>query len=502
MVGGRGVNADGAFSVNVEFALAGVLGAPILQAVLVVALARPPGLRDVIHIGFSLFAAVCAFAIVGAVANGETARLILARPLPNVELAFQIEPLGALMVATLSGLGVLHAVHAAGIVRAKHEDAPARLLAFIALAMAAVTAVALSANLFSFFVAYQALTLAAFPLVAHRGDDEARPAARRFLAILLASSIGLFLPAMIWTYALAGTLEFRPGGVLAGRVNELTANVLLLLFVFGLAMAAIPPLHRWLPASSRGPFPALVTIQALTVLPAGGIGLLKIAAFVFGPAMHFARYASWGLIVLVGAGMCAAALIALSKRDVRERLAYSCMAQSLAVAMGALLALPAGLFAAALHVVSLACAAATLLMAAGTTAAITMRTNVEDYAGLGRVMPWTFAGFAIASASMIGMPPFAGAWAKLWLITAAAGSGLIWAAGLAGVAAILTFTHLGPLAANALAARAPTDAFKRPDGASILLAAPVILSAAATLWLLVLADPLASFLSPIWTPNP
>ena len=208
------------------------------------------------------------------------------------------------------------------------------------------------------------------------------------------------------------------------------------------------------------------------------------------------------LIVVIGVSMCVAALIALSKQDVRDRLAYSCMAQALAVAMGTLLALPAGLFAAALQVVALACAAATLLMAAGTTDAITTRTSVADYPGLGRLMPWTFAGFAIASASMIGLPPFAGAWAKLWLITAAAGSGLIWAAALAAVAAILTFTHLGPLAASALAARAPTDAFKRPDGASLLLAAPVILSAAAALGLLVLADPLAAFLSPIWTPAP
>ncbi|MGD9967001.1 MAG: proton-conducting transporter membrane subunit [Hyphomonadaceae bacterium] len=487
---------------NPELALMGVLAAPLVQAALVMMFPRPPGLRDVVHIGFSLLAAICALFLVDAVAHGQTARIDLARPLPNVLLAFEIEPLGALMVATLTGLGVLHAIHAAGIVRAKQEESPARLLAFIALSMSAVAAVALSANLFSFFVAYQALTLATFPLVAHRGDEESRPAARSFLAILLASSTGLFLPAMIWTYALAGTLEFQPGGVLAGRAGVVTANVLLVLFVFGMAMAAIPPLHRWLPLSSRAPFPALVTIQALTVLPAGGIGLLKIAAFVFGPVMHQAKVAAWLLIVLVGAGMCAAALIALSKRDIRERLAYSCMAQSLAVAMGALLALPAGLFAAALQVVALACAAATLFMAAGTTAAITGRTDVADYAGLGRVMPWTFAGFAIASASMIGMPPFAGAWAKLWLITAAAGSGLIWAAALAGVAAILTFTHLGPLAANALAARAPTDAFKRPDGASILLAAPVILSAAATLWLLVLADPLAAFLSPIWTPDP
>jgi multicomponent Na+:H+ antiporter subunit D len=228
--------------------------------------------------------------------------------------------------------------------------------------------------------------------------------------------------------------------------------------------------------------------------------LLKVAALVFGPALADARIAAQALIVLAGVAMCVTALIALSKQDLRERLSYSCLAQLLAVALGALLASPVGLFAAALQVVALSCAAATLTMAVGTVLAATGRTAVADYAGLGRVMPWTFAGFALASASMIGLPPFSGAWAKLWLIAAASRSDLPWAAALAGAAAVLTFAHLGPLAANALAGRAPTDAFKRPDGASILLAAPVILSAAATLWLLVLADPLASFLSPIWTP--
>lgn len=481
-----------------EIALLGVLSAPVLQALFVLALPKPPGLRDVLHIGFALVAAVCAGRIVGAVANGETARIALAQPLPNVELAFVIEPLGALAAAAIAGLGFLHAVHSAGLVRAMQEKAPSRLLAFMALAVAATMAVAFSANLFTLFVAYQALILAVFPLVAHRGDEDARRAGRTFLATLLTASMGLFLPAMIWTYAITGALDFRAGGVLAGRVDELTANILLVLFVLGIAMSATPPLHRWLPASSRAPDPALTTIQGIALLPAGGIGIIKVAAFVFGPALADAEIAARGLIVLVGVGMCAAALIALSRQDVRERVAYSCMAQSLAVVMGALLALPMGLFAAALQVVALACSATTLTMAIGTTAAVTGRRTVGDYSGLGRVMPWTFAGFALASASMIGMPPFSGAWAKLWLITASAGAGLIWAAALVGIAAVLTFAHLAPLAANTLAGKAPTDAFKRPDGASILLAAPVILSAAATLWLLVLADPLSSFLAPIW----
>lgn len=486
---------------SVALALIGVLAAPIVQALLVLALARPPGLRDVVHLGGACVTAAFAVYLGLAVGAGESARIVIARPLPNVDLAFTIEPLGALMAAVIALLGVPHAAFTSGFVRATHQKSPARMMAFLALANAAAMAVCYSANLFSFFVAYQALALASFPLVAHGGADEARRAARVYLATLLGAAIGLFMPAMVWTYALSGALDFQPGGVLAGQVDPVTASVLLAMFVIGVAMAATPPLHRWLPVSSGAPYPALVTIQALALAPAGGVGVLKIAAYVFGPALHDARWAAHGLLALVGVSMCVAALIALSKQDIRERLAYSCMAQSLAVVMGALLALPAGLFAAALQVVALSCASATLLMAAGAVSAATGRDNIVDYPGLGRVMPWTFAGFAIASASMIGMPPFSGAWAKLWLIAAASGAGVPWAAALAGIAAVLTFAHLGPLAAHALAGRAPTDAFKRPDGVPVLLVAPVVLGAAATLWLLIAADPLATFLSPVWTPR-
>ena len=95
---------------NAEIALYCVLGAPVLQAALTMLLPKPPGLRDLIHIGFSLFAAVCAAYLANAVAHGETARIVLARPLPNVDLAFAIDPLGAMMVVVLTGLAVLHAV--------------------------------------------------------------------------------------------------------------------------------------------------------------------------------------------------------------------------------------------------------------------------------------------------------------------------------------------------------------------------------------------------------
>jgi len=489
---------------NPALALYLILALPLAHAIVLVMLPRPPGLRDVIHIGFSALTAALAFYLLNAAAHDIATRVTLGRPLQNVDLAFSVEPLGALFGAVIAGLSVLHAAHTTGFVRATGEKSAAGLMAFNALSAAAAIALAYSANLFTMFVAYQALVLVSSPLAARSDNEDVGRSVRTFLATLLAPAMGLFLPAMVWTYTIAGASDFRAGGILAGHgLDPTTANVLLVLFVVGLSMSAIPPFYQWLTATTAATYPALVSIQALALLPAGGLAVLKVAAFVFGSELAAAALASHILVALAGAGMCVAALIALSKQDLRERLAYSCMAQTLAAVMGALLALSAGLFAASLQIVATACAATTLLMAVGTTAAVTGRRNVADYPGLGRVMPWTFAGFAVACASMIGMPPFAGAWAKVWLIIAAAtpGAGMIWAAVLLGLASVLTFAHLGPLAAAALAARAPTDAFKKPDGASVLLATPVIIGAAATLWLLVLADPLASFLSPVWTPR-
>src|SRR5262249_39756941 len=162
--------------------------------------------------------------------------------------------------------------------------------------------------------------------------------------------------------AVAGTLEFRPGGILEGHVDPITANVLLALYVLGAPMTALPPGHRWLPLSSTALNSALLSIQATCVLPAGAVGVLNIADCGVGAVWHQAASASAALIVLAGISMCAAALVALSKQDLRERLAYSAMAQSMAAVIGALLAAPEGAFAAVLQLVALTCSAATLMM--------------------------------------------------------------------------------------------------------------------------------------------
>lgn len=478
------------------------LAAPLARAILSAAIARPPGLRDLLNILLALAQAATAIALMGAVARGETAPIVLARPLPDVTLAFVLEPLGVIVAAATSVLSVLHAIHTAAFLRASQDPAPARLQAFIALSSLMAMGAAFSANLFTLFIFYQGLTLASAPLIAHGGNEAARRASRLYLSMLLATSIGLLLPAIVWTYALAGDLTFRAGGVLTGHVTPIVANVLLALFVFGFAKAALPPVHRWLPAASTAPFPAIAVVQALAIIPAGAIGILKTTLYVFGPAMADARIAAHILLGLAGAAMCVAALNALGKQDIRERMAYAMVSQNAAVIAAAMLATPAGYFSAILQIVAQCFGALTLLMAFANVQAATGRVAAAEFEGLGRYMPWTFAAVAIGAISLIGLPPLAGAWPRLWLMTASAESGLMWAGALVAFGSIATFAYLAPLAAKALVGEAPADPFRRPDGASIILVAPMALTAAATLALIFFVDPLAQFLAPVWSAPP
>ncbi|MGE0828772.1 MAG: complex I subunit 5 family protein [Hyphomonadaceae bacterium] len=478
------------------------LGLPLARAALAAIAPRPPGLRDVLNIGLALAHAAAAIMLVARVAQGESAEIVIARPLPDIAFAFALEPTGAVVAAAIAVLSAPHAIHMTGYLRATQDAAPARFMAFVSLSICMATGVAFAANLFTLFVFYQGLTLASLPLVAHTGDEAARNALRTYLSILLASAVGLLLPAMVWTHALAGDLNFRAGGVLAGHVGPGTANALLLLFVFGYAKTALPPLHRWLSATAQAPLPAIGAIAALSVIPAGAIALLKTVLYVFGPAMADARIASTALLALASFVTVAAALNALGKADVRARLIYALIAQSAAIVAGAMLATAPGTYSALLQIVAQSVAALTLTMSFGAVHAATGRLNVEEMDGLGRLMPWTFAGVAIGAVSLIGLPPLAGAWPKLWFMTASAESGVIWAGGLAAIAAIATFACLAPLAARAFVAAAPTDPFQRPDGASILLVAPIVFGAAMTLGLIATVDALYRFLTPIWLTPP
>src|SRR3546814_551427 len=179
-----------------------------------------------------------------------------------------------------------------------------------------------------------------YPLVAHHGDAEARAGGRIYLLILLGTSIVLFLPAFLWTLGIAGTLDFTPGGILAGRAGPLTTGLLLALFAFGIGKAALMPVHRWLPAAMVAPTPVSALLHAVAVVKAGVFAVLKIVIYIFGPEHLLATGASEWLVYVATFSLLAASIIALTRDNLKARLAYSTVSQLGYIVLGAAVAPP------------------------------------------------------------------------------------------------------------------------------------------------------------------
>jgi multicomponent Na+:H+ antiporter subunit D len=132
------------------------------------------------------------------------------------------------------------------------------------------------------FVFYEVLTLSTYPLVTHHGDKASMKAGRTYLGLLISTSIGLQLVAVLWTWQIAGTLDFELGGILAGRADGLVTAVLLALYAFGTGKAALMPFHRWLPAAMVAPTPVSALLHAVAVVKAGVFCVVKVVVYIFG----------------------------------------------------------------------------------------------------------------------------------------------------------------------------------------------------------------------------
>ncbi len=270
---------------------------------------------------------------------------------------------------------------------------------------------------------YELLTISTYPLVTHKGTEEAVRAGRLYLLLLLGTSLVLFLPAIIATYALAGTLDFTPGGILGGKAGPGVTALLLALYVFGIGKAAVMPLHFWLPAAMVAPTPVSALLHAVAVVKAGVFCVAKVVLYVFGLETLTQSGANSWLVYLASACILIASLIALSKDNLKARLAYSTVSQLAYVVLGAGLATTVSLTGSAVQIAMHAFGKITLFFCAGAIYTAAHKTEVSELNGIGRVMPFTMFAFLLGSLSIVGIPPFGGTWSKWYLALAAADAG-------------------------------------------------------------------------------
>lgn len=415
-----------------------------------------PDLREGISIVTSVIVFALLLQLAGAVMDGARPSFTIAEPFPGIAIELSLEPLGMLFALVAGFLWIVTSIYAIGYMRGHHEENQTRFYMFFAIAIAITLGVAFSGNLFTLFVFYEVLTLSTYPLVTHAGTDAARKAGRVYLGILLTTSICFFLLAIVWTWFLAGTLEFRSGGILAGTASVATLSVILLLFFFGIGKAALMPFHRWLPAAMVAPTPVSALLHAVAVVKAGVFSLLKIAVYIFGLDTLVSLPGREVLLIVVALSILLASLTAMTKDNLKARLAYSTISQLGYITLGAVLASSAGFIGGAMHIVMHAFAKITLFFAAGAILVAAHKTEISELDGLGRRMPFTFAAFTIGSLSIIGLPPFGGMWSKWYLALGTLETGEYLLLATLMLSSLLNIAYLLPIPLRAFI-RKPAD---------------------------------------------
>ncbi|MBF0255486.1 MAG: monovalent cation/H+ antiporter subunit D family protein [Gammaproteobacteria bacterium] len=418
---------------------------PLLAVPLLLLFGRWPNLRESITLatGLGLFALV--LSLYNAYLDGLRLELSWLELLPGLAISFHLESLSLLFALVASLLWPITSLYAIGYMRAHDEANQTRFYVFFAIAIAATMGLAFSANLFTLFIFYEVLTLSTYPLVTHAGNAKARQGGRTYLGILMTTSIAFFLLAIIGTWQQAGTLDFIPGGVFAGELDPLLGGLLLALFVFGIGKAAIMPFHRWLPAAMVAPTPVSALLHAVAVVKAGAFSLLKIAAFIFGlDLLNDLPSTDW-LLYLAGITVILASLVAMTKDNMKARLAYSTIGQLGYISIGALLATQAGILGGAMHIAAHAFGKITLFFCAGAIYIAAHKTEISDMRGLGRQMPMTLAAFFLGAVSIIGLPPSGGAWSKWFLLMATLDAGQLALMVALMLSSLLNIAYLLPI---------------------------------------------------------
>ncbi|MCO5170922.1 MAG: monovalent cation/H+ antiporter subunit D family protein [Planctomycetes bacterium] len=408
---------------------------PLVGAVLIALLGRWPNAREAVTLA-------CAAALLAAVGSLVPAVLEGARPawrgpdvLPGLGLALEVEPLGLIYAGVAALLWLPNSLYSIGYMRGHHEGHQTRFFTCFALSIASAMGIAFSGNLFTLFVFYEALSLATFPLVTHHGTAKALRSGRLYVGFLFATSMVLMLLAIVWTWTLTGTVDFRPGGIL-GEVSPGLTAVLFGLFMLGSGKAAVMPFHFWLPSAMVAPTPVSALLHAVAVVKAGVFVVLKVSVYVFGVDTVAAGVHHEWLLYLAAATIVIASVVAMTQDDLKARLAYSTVGQLSYIVLGAALGNALGVVGGGLHIVMHAFGKITLFFCAGAIYVAAHKTKVSELTGLGRRMPVTMLAFGVGALSIIGLPPLGGAWSKWYLGLATLD------AGHAGLLAVLLLSSL------------------------------------------------------------
>lgn len=372
--------------------------------------------------------------------------------LPGHTAVFALDPVGAPFLAAIALLGLAAAVYAPAYLAAYRDEMPAAWVAaglpvFVGSMAAAVSA----ADLLSFLLSYEAMSLVSFLLVL---SEHRRTAARRAAvayAVITHAGTALAVLGLLALAAPVDGLGWNALAVGARMYSPFARNVLFAALLVGFGVkAGLVPLHVWLPLAHPQAPSHVSALMSGVMVKVALYGLLRsILLLGAGPAWW-----GWALVAAGAASSVLGVLYALGEHDMKRLLAFHTVENVGIITMGLGLfslgasggdwsAASVGLAAALYHVVNHASFKGLLFLGAGAVQAACGTRDLEDLGGLRRRMPATAALFLLGSAAIAGLPPLNGFVSELLtfhaLLAAAHGSGAdagARAGALLGVAAL------------------------------------------------------------------
>lgn len=408
---------------------------------------KNPNLREFFSIVASILKFSVVFYIYLLVKEGKILEFELIRFLPGLSLKFTVDSFGVFFALMASFLWILTTFYSIGYMRDGHEKNHTRFYAFFALSMSAAIGAAFSGNLLTLYVFYEIITFATYPLVAHKQTKEAIQGAHRYLAYLLLTSVLFFMPALIYVYVKTGSLEFSSLGLFSNinGLSKTTVTVILLLFVFGSAKAAVMPFHLWLPSAMVAPTPVSALLHAVAVVKTGVFVVIRVFIHIFG--VNFLKGFSFTWIVSAFAAftIIVASMVALRQDNIKARLAYSTISQLSYIILAVSLLSDKAILGSIMHIVTHGFAKISLFFWAGAVYVAAHKTKVSELNGIAKSMPFTMLAFTIGAISMIGFPPMGGFVSKWFIANGAVEGGNAWVLIILISSAILNAGYFTPI---------------------------------------------------------
>jgi NADH-quinone oxidoreductase subunit L len=355
----------------------------------------------------------------------------------KIDVAFLLDPLSALMLLVVTGVGFLIHVYSIGYMDTERDDGYGRFFTYLNLFVFSMLILVLGSNYLLMYVGWELVGLCSYLLISfwfHK--PEAASAGKKAFITTRVGDFGFGL-GVILIFVTFGTLDFaRVFADAKLAAPSLITVITVLLFAGAIGKSAQIPLYVWLPDAMEGPTPVSALIHAATMVTAG-VYMVARSHTLFELSPFASNIVAWtGAITAIYT-----ATIALVQMDLKRVLAYSTISQLgymfVAVGIGAY---GAGIF----HLMTHAFFKALLFLGAGSVMhAMNGSLDMRQLGGLSSKMPRTYITFLAAALAIAGFPFFAGFFSKDEILASAYATGhtAIWFIGLvtAGLTAFYIF---------------------------------------------------------------